>query len=972
MNTFQSNSNRKYFLGAFTSYFAIIFNIVAALFYTPWMISQLGASDYALQSLAASIIVVVTIDIGIGRIISRFISKYRANNDIDGANSFIGVVYKIYFIINGAIAVALIVIFFFLQNIYKGLTIEEIERLRVVYTIIGFYSLIAFQFTPINGILIGNEKFGINQIINLFTRIINVISVVIFLSLGQGLYVFVLISVFTSLTGVVIKLIYIRKKCKFGSKPKIKTWDKEIISTIFRMSLWTIIITLSSKAIISFNQTILGMFTSTDQIAIFAVALVFEGYSWEFSNALNGMFMPKLSQMEKVNKPNADFTNLLIKVGRLQVIFVGFIVIGIIAFGRGFINDVWNIDTGISYDISYFCAIFLLIPTFFTFSNQIATSLYYVRDKVRYLAFSRGIAAIITVVLSLTLCFFFPKFGALMVSISLCIGKIIGYVFVDFIFQSKILKINIKKFLYDCLLKLAPFILATLAVGLAIEYLVPTTGLITFVLKVVILTIFYVVIANSFMLNGFEKRLINSIAEPIKKIFYHMNYSEEHSEIVAYLESKARFFVSNRRGTLSHDKKIETKGRLLVINEGDRGSTGTIANLIIEEAIKHNYTTCFANYKNEHNYKYTYKIFAGKFDYFFNKVMTKFSGGDGFYNHRATYQLIRKIEQFDPTIIHLHNLHGHFLNIELLFNYLNQKSIPIVWTLHDCWSFTGRCAHFSFNNCYKWTSQCFKCKFKNEYPRAYIFDKCKEMYASKKSLFTSPTNLHIVAPCIWLEKMLGKSFFSEKNIMVINNGIVLHPPVSKERIQIERNKLGIHNEKVFVSVANPWSSFKGFRYIQEAAKRCNNKNYIFIVIGKGEKIERTGNIITIPIIKSREEMDLYYSLGDAFLNTTLQDTFPTVNIEAISNGTPVITFDTGGSAEIIDEKSGIAVPQKDIDALVDALDNIKKTPDVIANCLRRSRQYDNAIMTKKYIELYDSTINKESTNKIFDFYNLLI
>lgn len=968
--TSQTNSNRKYFLGALTSYFAIIFNIVAALFYTPWMISQLGSSDYALQSLATSIIAVVTIDIGIGRIVSRFISKYRANNDVEGANSFIGIVYKIYLIINGAITLTLFVIFFFLQNIYQGLTPEEIERLRVVYVIIGFYSLIAFQFTPINGVLIGNEKFGINQSINLLTRIINVASVVIFLSIGQGLYAFVLISVLTSLLGIIIKLIYIRKKCKFGSKPKIASWNKDIISTILKMSLWTIIITLSSKAIIGFNQTVLGMFTSTDQIAIFAVALVFEGYSWEFSNALNGMFMPKLSQMETAKQSSADFTNLMTRVGRLQVIFVGFIVVGIISFGRGFINNVWNIDSGISYDMSYFSAIFLLLPTFFTFSNQIATSLYYVRDKVKYLALSRGIAAVITVVLSLTLCYFFSEYGALVVSISFCIGKIIGHVAVDYYLQYIILKLDIRKFLIECLLKLAPFIVITTTAGISIEYLFPTTGLTGFLFKVIILTLFYLVISYSFMLNNFEKQLIISIVQPIKKILYQMNRSDDYSEIIAYMSSKAKYYAKYRQDLLYFENK--SNRRLFVINEGDRGSTGTIANLVIEQALSNDYVVCFANYYNAHNYQYTYKIYAGKIDYFFNKVMTKFSGGDGFYNHLATYKLLRKIEEFKPTIIHLHNLHGHYLNIELLFKYLKQLQIPIIWTLQDCWSFTGRCAHFAFNNCYKWTNQCYKCEFKREYPRAYIFDKCKEMYEIKKSLFTAPNNLRVVAPCNWLEKMLKKSFFSENSISVINNGIVLHPPISKEKIQALKIKLGISNEKIFVSAANPWSSFKGYKYIQEAAKRCQNRNYIFLVIGKGDKIERVDNIITIPIIKSREEMNLYYSCGDAFLNTTLQDTFPTVNIESISNGTPVITFDTGGSAEIIDEKSGIVVPQKDMDSLIDALDRIKKTPEVIENCMKRSLRYDNRIMAKSYIELFESTINSKSVDRLFEIYELSI
>lgn len=281
--------------------------------------------------------------------------------------------------------------------------------------------------------------------------------------------------------------------------------------------------------------------------------------------------------------------------------------------------------------------------------------------------------------------------------------------------------------------------------------------------------------------------------------------------------------------------------------------------------------------------------------------------------------------------------------------------------MHDCWAFTGHCAYFDYAGCEKWKKGCYNCPNRLNYPRSLFFDKSRELYSRKKALFQDIKNMQIITPSQWLSKLVRQSYLGEYPIHVIYNGIDVEQFKPLEKIENIRKEKGVNNKKVLLAMPGE-TKRKGIDYLIQMAENLQ-ENYILVLIGcaKQDTYNYTRKIKYISHTDSIKELVEWYNLADVFLNFTLEDNFPTVNIEALACGTPVVTFNTGGSPEAVNEKTGVVVDRGDVLA---ALSGIHKLERMDKNTLRnncRERallEFQNRKNYKKYIDIYEGMKNK--------------
>ncbi len=334
----------------------------------------------------------------------------------------------------------------------------------------------------------------------------------------------------------------------------------------------------------------------------------------------------------------------------------------------------------------------------------------------------------------------------------------------------------------------------------------------------------------------------------------------------------------------------------------------------------------------------------------FNALLAKILGNYGFNSHLMTKKLISHLKKLKPDIVHLHNLHAHNVNLKMLFKYFKENpQIKLFWTFHDCWSFTGYCPYFEMANCEKWKNGCGNCPQKKQY--SYLFDRSRKLYNKKKKLF-SELNLRVIAPSNYIANMAKQSFFKDYEIKVINNGIDLD--VFKPTESDFRAKYGLENKYIVLGVASIWDKRKGLNTFIELSKRLPD-NYQIVLVGTNDKIDKLlpENIISIHRTNSINELTEIYTASDVFVNPTLDEAFGMVNIEALACGTPVITYNSGGSPECIDEGCGAVIDKFDIDAIQRELLHIcEDQPFLRKTCVERAKAFDKNKIFKQYIQMY--------------------
>lgn len=392
--------------------------------------------------------------------------------------------------------------------------------------------------------------------------------------------------------------------------------------------------------------------------------------------------------------------------------------------------------------------------------------------------------------------------------------------------------------------------------------------------------------------------------------------------------------------------------KVVHINAHGDYSTGRIARAIMQQkSLDSSFFYTRDDIDEEKSIKF-YSNMGFKADLF----LTRLFGMDSIWSFSNTRKMLRRLDEIKPDIIHLHNLHGFYINYIMLFKYIKKHNIKVVWTLHDCWSFTGHCAHFDYAGCDKWKSGCRKCPlYKQNYLKSWFFDNAFISYKLKERSFTGVKNMTIVTPSDWLAGLVKESFLNEYTIKTINNGIntSLFSPLP---LNVYKS-IWPKGKKVILAVSSAWGKLKGFDDIIELSKNISS-DYALVVVGvnKAQKnILHQENIIAIEKTANLNQLAELYSNSDAFINLTYEENYPTVHLEALCCGCPIITYNTGGCGESLDKTNGIMVKKGDLSGVLRAINDLtekKLEREVISQRSKIKFSYDN--MVQKYLALYES------------------
>lgn len=343
-----------------------------------------------------------------------------------------------------------------------------------------------------------------------------------------------------------------------------------------------------------------------------------------------------------------------------------------------------------------------------------------------------------------------------------------------------------------------------------------------------------------------------------------------------------------------------------------------------------------------------------------HSLYARISGLQGYSSKKATQELIRYIRQCNPDIVHLGNLHSNFVNIKMLFRFLGEEQIATVLTLHDCWFYTGKCSHYTVDNCYKWKTTCGNCpRLKKDIPSWY-FDRTRKMLDDKRRSYNGLKKLAVVGVSEWITKEAKQSVLKDANIIcTIHNWINLDIFREKKEEAAElKKKLNLNDKYVLLGVAAVWGNIKGLDNFINIAKLLNNDE-IIVLVGRVNDVDLPPNIINIPEIKNAEELAVYYSMADLFLQLSPEESFGKVVAEAMACGTPIITIDSTANAELVTSETGFVCQKDNVQEIVDKIrmlkqDNLKK---MNINCRKRAvNQFDMYNQLFKYVGLYNSLL----------------
>lgn len=402
--------------------------------------------------------------------------------------------------------------------------------------------------------------------------------------------------------------------------------------------------------------------------------------------------------------------------------------------------------------------------------------------------------------------------------------------------------------------------------------------------------------------------------------------------------------------------------KLFQINECLNLSTGKIAQQIGELAIKNGWESYIAYSGREKEIASKSKLIrVGSYaESCIHYVEDKLLDREGLSSRFATIKLLKEIEKIKPDIVHLHNIHDHWLNYKLLFQYLTDNNIPVVWTQHDQWATTGHCM-YNICGCERWKEECHDCPIS----KWYSLDRSRMNYQLKKKLVANIPSLTIVPVSEWLGNNIRQSHLKDRPIEVIHNGIDIHTfsPQPTDAHELYGINIG---KKIILGVAAIWDERKGLIDFYKLAESLNKDEFAIVIVGQlTNKIKEVNGCQMVFVNRTQNALELarLYSSAFVFVNPTYQDNFPTTNIEALACGTPVITYCTGGSPEAVDEHTGVVIEQGNVEALAEAILKMKEQPLSSGACRKRAEEFfDKDLCFEKYIKLYEQILlhkNKE-------------
>ena len=496
------NSSKQIRLGALLSYTNITVNIILGLVYTPWMIHSIGRENYGLYILATSVITLFVFDFGLSAAVTRFVAKYIAEGNNEKANNVIGLVYRLYFVIDAVLLVLLVGIYFFIPQIYQELTPEEVEKFKVVYVIAASYSVAAFPFIPIGGIISAYEKFVQLRLCDLAHKLIKVGLMTGCLLLGYGLYALVIVNAIAGVITILLKLYVIYRYTP--QKPNFSYRNKHEFRQVISYSGWTTVIAIAGRLILKLAPSILGIYSGSAAIAILGVAITIDSYTYMFASAISGMFLPRVSRIVAHEKGNV--LPLLNKVGRLQLMVVGAIVVGFACLGHDFIL-LW---VGEKFEESYLCTLILVAAMLYTTPHEIANQNVYAQNKVKEMGLIHLGSSLFNVVLYFVLA---KPFGPLGIAIAVFVSLVIRTVLMEIMYYKK-LAIDIIAFLKETFLKIGSALIGAYLLYLAFDVVLGHKLFIltwsSFAIKSIVFMAIYAACV-CFILNDYEKSLFKSM-----------------------------------------------------------------------------------------------------------------------------------------------------------------------------------------------------------------------------------------------------------------------------------------------------------------------------------------------------------------------------------------------------------------------------------------------------------------------------
>lgn len=500
------NSNNQIKRGAFFSYIGIGVNTLAGLIYTPWMINQIGTSDYGLYALALSVVNFFLFDFGLGSVVSRYISLYRAKNQEEKISDLLGAVAKIYIFLDLIIASILFIILMNIESIFVEMSLVEIQKLKNVFLLIAVFSLFSFPLIPVGQIYVGFEKFSEIKIFNLIAKLTTVFTIVLALCFGGGLYVLVIVNTFGNLVFKIAEFLYIyvymHRKKALHINFKYRNYD--FTKKILRFSIWVTIIGVCARLVININPSILGALSGTEQVSLFSIGSSIEGYVWTFSNAMNGLFLPKVTRLSIADESEKGVNNLMIKVGRIQLIIVGGIIAGLFCFGKEFFV-IW---LGEEFIASYYVALLLIVPGIVTLTQDIAVNYLMAINEIKWRAVDFISTAAISVILSFVLS---PRYGAIGAAFAVFLGLVLGHIILMNIIYKKKFNIDVCFFFKNCHLKYVPIMFVMVLLGIGFQSIFPSGNLGIFIAKAVAWGVCYLIITWFFFLSKGEKVMFKNL-----------------------------------------------------------------------------------------------------------------------------------------------------------------------------------------------------------------------------------------------------------------------------------------------------------------------------------------------------------------------------------------------------------------------------------------------------------------------------
>jgi len=391
------------------------------------------------------------------------------------------------------------------------------------------------------------------------------------------------------------------------------------------------------------------------------------------------------------------------------------------------------------------------------------------------------------------------------------------------------------------------------------------------------------------------------------------------------------------------------------INSFGNLSTGTIATDITRLLDQHGHEGRFAYARGGVSSDISSYHIGNKMDLYMHGAMSRITDRSGFFSKAVTKKLLIDISEYNPDLIQLHNLHGYYLNVYELIKFIRTRRIPIVWTLHDCWTFTGHCCYFSAVECDRWKTECFDCPNRTSYPASY-YDNSKNNYKLKKTLFAD-ADFSFVTVSKWLEKTFKQSYLKDSEVCTIYNG--LDTSVFKPVYGDLRKEYNLEKYKIVLGVASTWSQNKGLNDFVELGYVLP-KDYKIVLIGLSRKQIKSipPNIIGLPRTNSIQELVEWYTVADIFVNASTEETFGMTTLEAMACGTPVVVYNATALPEICEKGCGLVVPPHDIRGVMGGIESMVSSGKPTEHLLNVTSKYEKNNQYVQYIELYNKILDR--------------